>query len=151
MEHRTVLFGDVTEGIYSKFQNPIVCARNTPVIEGFVPTTFSELSSVISSVGTLIGMVDKVDNLVLLPISSFRSKWKYYGVQYGLDVINDFTELLLSPCIFTSKLLEYVPIDLLTISIGQKDSMIEHIREDFIFEYMAQNHPSLNFRKLKIT
>ena len=153
MDHRikNVILGDVDQELYSKYDNPIVCARNSPVIEGFVPTSFTDLSSVISSVGLVLNLTDEVDNLVLSPIKSFRSDWKYYGVQYGLDLINDFSDLIISPCIFASKLMEYLKINSIVVASGRKDSIMDQIREDFIFEYLQHNHPECVVKRLKIS
>jgi hypothetical protein len=151
-EVRDVIIGDyVTEDLIKKYRNPIVCARTSPVMEGFVPTSFNDLSSVISSVALIIPMTEKVGTVVLTPINSFRSDWKYYGVQYGLELAAEFSEVLLSQCIFVSKLNEVLGIESVTvISDPDKRGVLSSVRDDFIFEYMGYNHPTMPFRKIKI-
>ena len=150
---RDLILGDnVTEELCLQYRSPIVCSRTSPVIDGFVPTTFGDLSSVVSSIGRVIEITSSVDSLLMLPVTSFRSNWKYYGVQYTLDLMNEFTELLASPCFFVSKLQEFIEIQTVLVGIPKEDlSIFDTVRETFIFEYMDKNHPKLNVKRLKLT
>lgn len=149
---RDVIIGDnITNDLIQRFNEPIVCARNSPVMEGFVPTSFNDLGSVISSVSLVLGLTETVDTVVINPISNFRSDWKYYGVQYGLELISEFTEILISPCIFVSKLNEVIGVKAITIvSDSNKTGVIDSIRDDFIFEYMCRNLPDCILKRTKI-
>lgn len=152
-DKRNLILGDnVTEELCLKYGSPIVCSRTSPVIDGFVPTAFGDLSSVVSSVGMVLNHTNSVDTLVMLPLNSFRSNWKYYGAQYTLDLMNEFTELLAAPCFFVSKLQEFIEIDTILVGIPKEDvSIFDTIRETFIFEYMDRNHPKLNVKRLKLS
>lgn len=149
---RNLIIGDdVTNEIYSQYDNPIVCSKSSPNMDGFIPTSFSDLSSVVSSIGMVLDNAESISNLVMLPISSFRSDWKYYGVQYSLDLINDFSELLAAPCYFVSKLQEYLTIENVLVAVPKhQKNIFDVVREEFILEYMDRNHPKLNVRRLKL-
>ena len=149
---RDVIIGDnVSIELIGKYNQPIVCSRKSPVMEGFVPTSFNDLGSVISSVSLIIDLTQTVGTVAITPITNFRSDWKYYNVQYGLELIAEFSEILVSPCIFVSKLNEILGVKAVTIySDTNSHGIIDSIRDEFIFEYMSRNHPDFVLKKAKI-
>lgn len=147
---RDILIGDVTNEIFSHYKRPIVCGKSSPEMEGFVPTSFGELSSVVGSVGLILGLVEDINTVVLCPVNTFRSKWKYYSPHYALDLSSDFDEMLLGPCILVSKLNEHIPVKSIVIhSNPVPGNIIDSIREQFIFEYFGSNLPDAFLKKAK--